>query len=253
MQVDASPSRHRTPALLFFLILLSAVAALAMSQSAYFTVRHPVLRGLSRLTADEVLAVAGVTTPVNIFRLDPNKLQTRLRAYPPLEEVSVTRRLPNRLEIRLAERRPIGATAYGRHLLLFDRKGIPFAVQKGQPSPPVPLITGLAPVPIRLGEPTSSEEIQLATRLLANLKADVLREIAEVQIGRAQSLSIILVSGVRVQLGDDTMLARKLAVMSSILSETDKRQWSLGSVDLRVPDDPVVKLRGSADPRGPKR
>jgi cell division protein FtsQ len=239
--------------LVFFLFLLGVVAALAMSQSAYFTVQRPAVRGLRRLTADEVLAVGGISTPVNVFRLEPKEIRKRLKAYPPLESVAVSRGLPNRLEIEVSERVPVGAIPYGRHLMLFDARGIPFAIQKSQPSPAVPVLTGLRPVPVRLGESTGSKEIELAGRVLGELKVDVLRQIVEVRMGPGNRLTFVIQSGVRVDLGDASLLGRKLAVMSSILTETDKRKWNLDSVDLRVPDDPVVKLRGNAKPRERER
>jgi cell division septal protein FtsQ len=72
-------------------------------------------------------------------------------------------------------------------------------------------------------------------------------------MGPGNRLTFVIQSGVRVDLGDASLLGRKLAVMSSILTETDKRKWNLDSVDLRVPDDPVVKLRGNAKPRERER
>ncbi|MGE5508273.1 MAG: cell division protein FtsQ/DivIB [Chitinophagales bacterium] len=235
----------KTPQVLFLWLFLAVAAGLAFSQSAYFSVREVELSGALQMSRDEVLAVAGVRLPANVFSLNPAAIKAKLAEYPMVAKVRVERRLPARLRIMLTERRPVGALPYGEHLLLFDREGVPYAVRQASRSPRLPLVTGLRPFPVRLGRPERGEGLRWLAAVLGSLPPDLDRRIARVEVRRGFDLSLVLDDGVRVRLGGREAIGRKLGLVRSILAETAAKGWKVREIDVRSVDQPLVR-KGAA-------
>jgi cell division septal protein FtsQ len=77
-----------------------------------FQVRDVQVRGTQRLTADQVLAAAGVGG--SIFAIDPGAVERRLESSPWIRAASVSTRLPDAMTIRVEEWRPVAVYEPGR-------------------------------------------------------------------------------------------------------------------------------------------
>ena len=73
----------------------------------FFQVREVRVQGTQRLTADEVLAAAGVGKGGSIFAVDPGAVGRRLEGSPWIRTASVSTRLPNAMTIRVEEWSPV--------------------------------------------------------------------------------------------------------------------------------------------------
>jgi cell division protein FtsQ len=235
----------KIPQVLFLWLFLIVAAGLAFSQSAYFAVRDIRLEGLSQLGRDEVLAVAGVRLPANVFSLDPTVIQNKLSEYPAVAKVRVERRLPAQLRIVVTERQAVGALPYGEHLLLFDREGVPFAVRQAARVPRLPLVTGVRPSPVRLGRSEDSADLRWLAAMLGSLPPPVEQRIARVEVGRESEVSLLLDDGVRARLGSRDAIDRKLGLLKSILEETTANGWRVREIDVRNVDQPLVRTQGT--------
>lgn len=229
------------PQVLFLWVLLAVAAGLAFSQSAYFTVRAVQVNGLSRLSREEVLSVAGIVLPINVFALDPRAVQERLTAYPPVASVRVTRRFPARLQVDLVERRPVGALPYGEHFLLFDGDGVPFAVRPPSGARDLPVVTGCEPHPVRLGKPARGADLRWVATVLRSLPPDLHRRVKRLEAGRGLAVTLVLETGARAYLGAPEEAGRKLGLLQSILTEAEAKGWQVREIDLRSPDRPVLR------------
>ena len=95
-------------------ILMGSVAAvgtlivlpLSLRHVDFFKLRRVELLGAEYLTAEQVLAAAGLPRDHNIFE-STNAIQRRLEAFPGVLTAKVKRRLPATLTILLEERRPV--------------------------------------------------------------------------------------------------------------------------------------------------
>ena len=114
-------TRHRNRQIL---VMLSKIAlAVTICASLYFGVRT----GMSRfffdnpeyrlatidiqtdgtLQRDQVLKMAGLHEGVNIFSVNLAQVHDRLQRLPQVDEVQVDRNMPNEIDIRITERKPI--------------------------------------------------------------------------------------------------------------------------------------------------
>lgn len=231
----------KKPQVLFLWLILAAAAGLAFTQSAYFIVREVEITGLGRLTREEMLSVAGVEPPVNVFSVNPRAVEARLLAYPAVAEAKVFRRFPSHLRIDLTERRPVGVLPYGEHYLLFDGAGVPFAVRRPEEARGLPVVTGIRPHPVRLGKPSDSPAVRWVATVLQSLPAGLRRRVEGVEAAPGLAVTLVLDDGIRANLGGQERMGQKLGLLQSILAEAAAAGWRVKEIDLRNPDQPYLK------------
>ena len=98
--------RKRSRASLVLKILCAAgvAAALTMGATVFFRVEHVVITGNHRYSQEEIQAASGIQAGDNLFHMNKFQIEGELRhVLPYLEEVSIRRRLPNGVEIRVNE------------------------------------------------------------------------------------------------------------------------------------------------------
>ncbi|MFH1138915.1 MAG: FtsQ-type POTRA domain-containing protein [Pseudomonadota bacterium] len=131
----------------FLFILLGGISlALILGyqwavNSPYFMVRKVVLSGLTRVDRDQVLAAAGLDKPVNTLSLRLNQMAAKLQDLPWVQEVNVSRKLPDAIVIKVKERRPETLISLGA-LYYLDKDGRPFKKVDPSEKPELPIITG---------------------------------------------------------------------------------------------------------------
>jgi hypothetical protein len=122
---------------LFVLIALPAAGWLGWrwaSTSDRFAIKDVIVTGNSRVTHEEILRLARVQTP-NIFRLSIRDVEERLARHPWIASVSVSRRLPDKLAVRVIERQAACVALLDGVLYLTERDGRPFkraAIETGE-------------------------------------------------------------------------------------------------------------------------
>ena len=109
--------------------------------SPYFMVRKVSLKGLNRVTREEVLNRTGLDKPVNIMALRLGNLAENIEAVPWVESVVLTRKLPDTINIEIRERQPVALVSLGS-LYYLDETGRHFKKVGPREKPELPIITG---------------------------------------------------------------------------------------------------------------
>ena len=109
--------------------------------SEYFMVRKVVLHGIKRMPREEVMAASGLDQPSNILSLRLDKMGAKLKALPWIEDVTLTRKLPDTVIIEVKERRPRTLINLGA-LYYLDQNGYPFKKVDPKENPELSIITG---------------------------------------------------------------------------------------------------------------
>jgi cell division protein FtsQ len=242
----------RKPQVFFLWLLLGVAAGLAFSQSAYFTVRTVQVTGLRRLTPDEVLALGGLSLPANVFTLNPRAIAARLSEYPSVAKARAIRRFPAGLRLEIEEREAVGALRYGEHWLVFDGAGVPFAVRRTAEAGGLPAVVGLRPAPVRLGKPARGDDLRWVAAILGSLPPPLYRRLVQVEVGQGPTLALRLDNGALARLGSEDRLGEKLGLLQAILAEAEANRWSVGEIDLRRPDQPLLRKGGGRPGAAPE-
>ena len=103
---------------LVFVSLLFVFSYDFLTQCDYFKAKELMVNGAHRLTQNQVLQQANITTGVNIFSVNLSKVRKRLLAHSWIEDAEVRRELPSGINIRIKEQKPLAVLDLGRKFII---------------------------------------------------------------------------------------------------------------------------------------
>jgi len=113
----------------------------------YFAVREIIVNADSGFAEQEVQAWSGLTLGMNLWEVDPPRVEARLHAFSWIQSAEVKREFPQRVYVTLKGRRAV-AIVLGEPLTYLDDTGICFLGQGNVVDLHLPYVTGLANVPL---------------------------------------------------------------------------------------------------------
>jgi cell division protein FtsQ len=209
-----------------------------------FAVASVEVRGVSRVPADQILAVAAIPRGSNIFKLDTMSVIGRVESLPEIRRADVVRELPNRVVISVEERRPF-TLVHGGRLHWMDEEGRLLGASPEAVAPPMPVISGLSADELASMRSSPGPKARAAIgviRALLRSGTGLTAEISEIDMSRREGPVLYTIDGVEVRLGTedwDERLARLEGVLAQIATQ------DVRTVDLRFRDQ-VVFQRGAA-------
>lgn len=206
---EAAPARWRAalPAALAVVALAAASGAVLavyawLSHSRLFAVRVLDVNEGGRVPRDEVAAILKGVPGGNIFRLPAEQIGRRLLEHPFVERVSVRKALPDRLVVRIAERRPVAMINLDA-LFYVDERGRVFKRLTAYDPKEFPIITGFSPREIGARDPVALSNLARTVELLRLVESGTLRRnISEAHYDPLDGYSLVTRDrGVRIRVG----------------------------------------------------
>jgi cell division protein FtsQ len=200
-----------------------------------------VVRGNSRLSNGEVLAILSGLRGENIVLTDLDQWRGRLMSSPWVEDAALRRALPSTVEVFVTERAPIALGRLDGELFLIDERGV--VIDHHSPrygDLDLPIVDGLAEAE---GKDARGE---LAARLLLSLQADpeVARQVSQLDVTDLHNAAVILNGDPAViYVGTDRFLQRLTSYLQ-LASALRERVPAIDSVDLRFDDRIYVRPAG---------
>jgi cell division septal protein FtsQ len=111
--------------------------------SPRFAVRDVEVGPSTRVSAEEIRALAGVQLGDRLLAVDPDAVAARLTTHPWILAARVRRELPSTLAIEVTERRAVASALLGA-LYLLDAEGRPFKRATFAEADGLPVITGVS-------------------------------------------------------------------------------------------------------------
>jgi len=103
---------------LVFVSLLFVFSYDFLTQCDYFKAKELMVIGAHRLSQNEVLQQANISSGVNIFSVNLSKVRKRLLAHSWIEDAEVRRELPSGINIRIKEQEPLAVLDLGRKFII---------------------------------------------------------------------------------------------------------------------------------------
>jgi cell division protein FtsQ len=229
------------------IVVIAAVGGAALHwllTTQRFAVASVEVRGVSRVPADQILAVAAIPRGTNIFKLDTLGVIDRVESLPEVRRADVVRELPDRVVISVEERRPF-TLVHGGRLHWMDEEGRLLGASPEAVAPPMPVISGLSADELASMRASPGPKARAAIgviRALLRSGTGLTAEISEIDMSRREGPVLYTIDGVEVRLGTedwDERLARLEGVLTQIATQ------DVRTVDLRFRDQ-VVFQRGAA-------
>ncbi|MEI6212014.1 MAG: FtsQ-type POTRA domain-containing protein [bacterium] len=177
--------------------------------------------------------------PGYLFGPDIEEVRAELmRLQPGIRSVSITRRLPSRMDVRIVEREPVGRI----HDQVIDGDGVIFPRSVGVEH--LPRIDGLEGIPVQAGSRLDGMGLAAVRLLSANLRPEYALPVAAVDVSRLDYIHLTLLDHRQVKLwwrgmnaaaGNESReaLGKRLQILLLFMARAPQRQvW-----DATVPDD----------------
>jgi len=215
-------------------------------------IRHISLKGNSRLSANDVKALADGIRGTSILTADLGSFRRRLLESPWVADVGLRRVLPSTVEVFVSERQPIGLCRMQKQLYLIDRSGT--VIDEFSPkyaSFDLPIIDGLVRPPTS-GQPAIDERrAELAARVLDAVapREEVARSISQIDVTDLHG-AVVVIDGdsALLHLGDDRFLERLQSYLDVAPALRD-RVHDMDYVDLRFEPKYYVRPATAAHSR----
>lgn len=226
--------------------LLAAAAAYVIyrgggviAHARVLQIEHVAVRGNSRLSDGEVIALVGGLRGENIVSVDLDAWRSTLLSSPWVEDAALRRALPSTVEVFVNERVPIALGRISGELYLIDERGV--VIDQYGPryaDVDLPVVDGIA----------DEGHAELAARLISSVQADpdVARKVSQVDVSDVHNAAVILNGDPAViYVGADRFLQRLTSYLQ-LASALREQVNAIDYVDLRFDDRIYVRPAGAA-------
>jgi cell division septal protein FtsQ len=244
----ASRRRKRSTArrLRPFWIPLSLVGILAVAAVTFaivypgFNPKHVIAAGNRVVPSSDIVRAAGVNMNVNMWLQNGRAIAKRVEAIPYVDVARFHRYPPATVVISVTERVPYAVVVSDARSVLIDRHLRVLAPEYDATTlPQLTLPPGVALDP---GTFVTRHDLNaMATDYDAMIAAHIVP--LQLEYDRLGGLVATMRGGVKILLGDDEDLGKKLALVDPILAQVVRKERRVSEVDLRAPGTPVVVYR----------
>jgi cell division protein FtsQ len=195
--------------------------------------------GNSRVSREEVLALAGLAPGSNIFAFDENAVIKTLELHPMIKNVEVKRKINMSVAIQVEERKVWAIIPYGELFLCIDDQGICFDKLNMTPVDNCPIITLQTPPEyVSLGQAVNIQATNMVCQVWKAIPAEERPYISEFHyINDDGTLQIYTINGTEVRFGNLERLDEKAKTFAQVIqleNDTDEQGRDvLEYVDIR--------------------
>lgn len=216
--------------------------------NAYFSVEAIQVKGGEKVGGSEIVAMAGMSYGMNIWKIDPETIERKVGKHPWVKRVLVRRDLPRRVVIEVEERQAKGIVVLGK-LYYVDPEGFVFKeVAEGEKTD-FPLLTGLQQADLASHAHATRQKIREALKL-GELMAKGSLSLSEIHFPPQGGVILYPIGypvALRMGWGD---WQGKLQRAERVLSMWKGKEARLASLDLSFRDQVIAKIRNSGKLKG---
>jgi len=235
---SAAPEGGRRRALRRLALVLAVVG---LAVGGWLLLRSPLLRvhevkvvGAEKLDAATLAAASGLKGE-NILFADTGKAKERLSQVAMIKDLSIERRWPGEMVIKVKERQPWGYWQVKDDIYVIDDEG--FVLDNDQPGEGAPTIAQLDSDRRWLpGEQVEVHAVDLARQLIESAPRSLGRAVVGLEYSDRSGLTAVLEGGLRATFGDDRDLDYKISALYVLLEKARRDGREVHAVDLRFGD-----------------
>lgn len=231
--------KKKRPRLLFILIVLIAIVigGFYILSLPIWKIQEVVVSGANMLSAEEIRDLSGVPISDNLFFTSFARVRSNLSRISAIKQFHIYRIPPATVYIKIIERKPIAIVMLKDKSAVVDEEGC-ILNRNANLTLNVPNMTDL-PVISGVGTAEFSQVSELVVELSKLLGS---RRI-QLETGGAEKINLLLDDILRVKIGRDEDIKRKMEVFKALLKVIEGRWTEVEYVDVRFPDNPVVKFK----------
>ncbi len=210
-----------------------------------FDLRYINIKGNIHISKEDIFNLVKVKEGDDLWRLSLKEKQKSLLSSPWVMDASLSRILPDRLEITIKEREPLTFIDSNGNLYLADSEGVILKQLQEKSIFSLPVIIGVNSGKLREGVQLDSKGALEAIGLIKTIKTmGIIGDITsldEVSVNAENPENIILyLNGVEIRIGIGNY-SRKLEKLKDIESEIKNKGLIASYIDLRFPGKVIIR------------
>ncbi len=204
--------------------------------SDYFAIETIRVTGNKQAEAPDLLEIAGLETGLNVFDVDPERMQILVATHPWVVNAQVEVELPRTVIIKVDEHVPSAILVDEEQMWLIDQNGVAFKALESTDNADalfgdLPFMTGQQPEDLKLenGKALYTDAL-LALESYETAGLHKVAPLSEVHMDRVLGISFVTQGGVEIRLGRgvyDERLRRLAAVMKSLEEDGMRAEYIL--------------------------
>lgn len=203
---------------------------------------HIQVTGSDKVTAEDIIVSGQISEPVNIVKINTEKLKTRLSKDLRIESVSISYELPATMVVHVTERKGVAIVPYQFGYLTLDKNGVVIDANSVIEDTSIPIMSGVASGNFLLGDTVKDSAILAGLTYLNDLDANTFKDIAEINVGDIHNLFAYTVDGVQVRLGDDSDLQQKAELSASMIKDVKQNKVQVQYIEVNLAS-PYIKTQ----------
>jgi cell division protein FtsQ len=208
-----------------------AVAGWLVYQSPLLQVRNISVAGAETLDPVVVAEASGLMGQ-NIIQADTGAAKARLLGLSMVRSVSVERRWPGKVVLRIEERRPWGYWQIKDQPYVIDDEGV--ILDDVRPDDGAPTVVELdSERRLAPGDSVDADAVGLARQLIETAPRALQRNVVGLEYSQHTGLTASFEGDLRATFGDSRDLDYKLSVLYVLLERARMQEFAVHSVDLR--------------------
>lgn len=235
-KLQEARKRQRKKLLIFLAGFLATALLLAFFLSSdYFKIKEVRMAKTEHVKEEIKRKTESLLLGKNIFRAPISRAKEVMLSDPWVREVRIKRDFPDRIEVEIVERKPVAQISKDSFYYLISDDGM--VLEKSLEQKELIEIADLPLKTVKTGSRLNSREFLEAMKVYRSLDRDIKKQVLVISAPSADRL-IFYIGGIEVVYGQATYLPEKNLILKEILKREGKKAIS---IDLRVPDNPVVK------------
>ena len=205
----------------------------------FFQVRHVDVSGNSQVSSDDVLSAAAVSEGRALMTAPLDQIAARVETLDAVASARVTRDWPDRIQITVKERRPVGFAASDSRVTLIGSDGSIYREQQERPESVPQLPDTAAGVGDSYAD-AADESASAAYDVASGLPIALRRAVDSIAATGPRAVRLVFPDGVVVEWGSAGAAAQKATVVEAMRGQ---RGWGTDFtvVDVSVPEAPALR------------
>lgn len=233
-------ARRKRRTLIF--TILFVFAAWLILRLAPIPFGHLVIDGNQNMSQEDVQRACGAYSYVNVIQLSPDEIEQRLKQDLRIADASAKREFPDTIHVTISERQPAAVitTLYG--FAYVDKNGKVIALGPQLKGVALPIMTGKKVDNLLLGDTVSDPTLHAAIIYLQNLSPDLLKNIAEINVGNPESIVAYTNDSLPIHLGKGDEPEERAKLTETLLAQAQDNHLDVQYIDTDV-RSPLVKTK----------
>lgn len=233
-RMKKSKSKSRGIAIAF--LLLALLFAIGFLGYKTLRVAHIEIEGNEFITKEEIIKLSKIEIGEHMLKLNCDAIKAAVSKQPFLDVLSVTRKYPNTVLIKVRERKKDAVIQYMEQAIFIDRSGRVLEIRSGVNIEDMLVVKGMSVSGFSMGEPISvHDEYQLAVLVkVLNALYDSKQDGWYTAIDMTNPIDIRLeaLNTIKVDIGQASDIERQLDTANKALNACNERGMTGGVLDL---------------------